>query len=232
MSEVLNDGISVVIPAAGNSTRMGGLNKQLLLLDNIPVLVRTVSRFARIPLISEIIIVTRESDIPVIQNLIDVYNLSKAVKIIAGGATRQESVFIGLRYVRFNKVLIHDGARPMVSEKCIMDLIEKLDSCSAAALGVSVKDTVKKVNHSGIITETLNRDELVQIQTPQGFDTKLILKAHQYAAENNISATDDCALAESIGVPVYVVKGEYSNIKVTTSEDILMCEILQKSIPK
>ena len=91
MSEALNTGISVVIPAAGNSTRMGGANKQLLLLDNIPVLVHTVRRFSRLPVISEIIIVTRESDIPVIQNLADVYHLSKISKIIAGGDTRQES---------------------------------------------------------------------------------------------------------------------------------------------
>lgn len=232
MSKALNTGISVVIPSAGNSTRMGGANKQLMLLDNIPVLVHTVRRFSRLPVISEIIIVTRESDIPVIQNLADVYHLSKISKIIAGGDTRQESVFLGLKQVKFSKVLIHDGARPLVSGKNIFDLIKKLDDCNAAALGVPVKDTIKKVSKDGVIKETLNRSELVQIQTPQGFNTKIILDAHRYAAENNISATDDCMLAESVGIPVYIVPGEYSNIKVTTPEDILLCEVLQRQMSK
>lgn len=224
MGKKFKDGVSVIVPAAGNSTRMGGINKQMLLLENIPVLVHTLRRFSNLDVTDEIIVVTRASDIKAVQNMIDVYNIPKIKKIIPGGNTRQESVFAGLKSAEYDKVLIHDGARPMITADAITALIESLKTYRAAALGVPSKDTVKRVDKNGKIVETLDRKLLVCIQTPQGFDTELIINAHMFAKEQNIQATDDCMLAEAFGADVYVIPGEYSNIKITTQEDVFLCE--------
>lgn len=218
--------VSAVIAAAGNSVRMGGVNKQLLMLDGIPALARTLISFSEIPDITEIIVTVRNEDLLIISDMIKDFGIEKVKAIIPGGATRQESIRIALNHVTEPLVLIHDGARPMVSHEIIRNVIDCLETCDAAAPGVKTKDTIKKVDSSGIITETLERDGLVQIQTPQGFRTDIIRSAHQSAAENSISVTDDCALAEIMGIAVHIVNGEYQNIKITTPEDVNICEAL------
>ena len=215
---------SALIAAAGNSTRMGGNNKQFLVFEGMPVLVHTLLTFSTIPEITEIVIVTREEDLQTVQNLVREFSISKIKKIIPGGATRQESVFRGLQHISNERVLIHDGARPFVTTEEILQLLDALNHCSAATLGVPVKDTVKRATKDGLIAETLPREELWQIQTPQGFVTKEILAAHEEAAAKGISVTDDCALAEYIGIPVKLVPGSYRNIKITTPEDIPLAE--------
>lgn len=216
--------VSALIAAAGNSTRMGGNNKQFLIFDGKPVLAHTLSVFSAMPEVTELVIVTRKEDIPMVENLIKEFSIPKVKAVVSGGDTRQASVFAGLGHITGDLVLIHDGARPFVQQDEIRQLIDVLDSCPAAALGVPVKDTVKRVAGDGLVTETLPREELWQIQTPQGFRTKEILAAHQMAAEQGVSVTDDCALAEYIKIPVRIVPGSYRNIKITTPEDIPLAE--------
>ncbi len=223
-----NDFVSVVIPAAGNSSRMGSAgNKQFLSLGDMPVLVRTLLVFARAEKVSEIIIVTREEDIPQVESMVLEYAIPKIKTIIAGGASRQASVFRGLKEVTEDKVLIHDGARPFITEEEINRVIDGLNAHPAVALGVLVKDTVKQVAEDGLVLKTLPRETLRQIQTPQGFLTKEIIRAHEAAIKEGIQVTDDCALFEYIGIPVYIVPGSYRNIKITTPEDILLARALQ-----
>ncbi len=221
---------AALIPAAGNSTRMGGSNKQFLIFEGKPVLAHTLSTFSAMPEITEVVIVTRNEDIPVVENLVKEFSIPKVKAVVSGGDTRQASVFAGLLHITEDIVLIHDGARPFVKEEEIRQLLEILTSCPAAALGVPVKDTVKRVAQNGLVTETLPREELWQIQTPQGFRTKEILSAHQKAAEQGVSVTDDCALAEYIELPVRIVPGSYRNIKITTPEDIPLAEAYAQNI--
>ncbi len=223
MSQTLS--ASALIAAAGNSTRMGGNNKQLLVFEGMPVLVHTLLTFSTMPEIAEIVIVTRAKDILTVQELVKEFSIPKIKAIVPGGTTRQESVFRGLQHISNDRVLIHDGARPFVTQEEIRQLLKTLTTCPAATLGVPVKDTVKRVAANGLVTETLPREELWQIQTPQGFDTKEILAAHEKAAEHGILVTDDCALAEYIGIPVTIVPGSYRNIKITTPEDIPLAEV-------
>lgn len=214
--------VSVVIAAAGMSSRMNGINKQFLLLEGIPVLARTLSVFDSINEIDEIIIVVQESEILVVSDLVKDFNIKKIKAIVPGGITRQQSVLNGLDHVTSQKVLIHDGARPFVSQNEILNVISALDTNDAAAVGVKAKDTIKRINRNNMIIETLNRDELIQIQTPQGFKTDIILSAHKKAVTEGVEVTDDCALAELRGINVKILYGSYNNIKITTPEDVVI----------
>ncbi len=218
---------SAVIAAAGNSSRMGkDTNKQLLFLSGMPILAHTLRAFDAAPEISEIIIVTRSEDLLTIKDLVKEFSIGKVKAIIPGGISRQESVYLGLCHVQEERVLIHDGARPLISAAEIKGVIEALDSCRAAALGVPVKDTIKQVTNTEMVASTLPRELLRQIQTPQGFYTEDILSAHQKATADGITVTDDCSLAEYIGIPVKIVPGSYQNLKVTTPEDLILAEAL------
>ncbi|MBO5364318.1 MAG: 2-C-methyl-D-erythritol 4-phosphate cytidylyltransferase [Clostridia bacterium] len=220
---------SVVIAAAGNSTRMGkNTNKQFLMFDRKPILAHTLLAFSALPEITEMIVVTRKDDILTVQDMIKDFSIPKVKAVLPGGTTRQESVFLGLKHVQEDRVLIHDGARPFVTGEEIRSLLLELNTCSAVALGVPVKDTVKRVSKDGLVTETLPREELWQIQTPQGFATAEILSAHQKAVMDGVLATDDCALAEYIDIPVRIVPGSYRNIKITTPEDLVLAEAFTK----
>lgn len=214
-------GVSVIIAAAGMSRRMGeGINKQFLMLGDMPVLVRTLLQFVAHEQVREVIVVTQEGALLSVRDLIKEYNIPKVKAIVPGGETRQDSVRMGLEYVTESVVLIHDGARPLISRDEIDRVIGALKTRQGAAVGVPVKDTIKRVNDQGIIIETPERKDLVQIQTPQGFHTAVIYEAHHRAKELGLSVTDDCALAEHMGIDVQVVMGSYRNIKITTPEDI------------
>lgn len=218
---------SALIAAAGLGSRMGtGVNKQFIMLDDMPVLAHTLLAFDSASQIDEVIVVTQETEILTVSDLVKDFGIRKVKGIVPGGATRQESVRLGLSHVTCGKVLIHDGARPFVTPEQIDAVADQLESCDAAALGIPVKDTIKRVGVNGLICETLERDGLFQIQTPQGFRTEVIKKAHAQAALDEISVTDDCALAEYIGIPVRIVTGSAHNLKVTTPEDLVIAEAL------
>ncbi len=217
--------VSAVIVSAGNSSRMGGVNKQFLEINNVPVLVHTAKVFQTLTLINEIVIVTRECDIQDVTDLVKKYNLSKVSSIVCGGETRQLSVYNGVINTDKNAdfIAIHDGARPLVTEKVIEDTIKASFEFSAAATGVRVKDTVKQVNDNNDIIATPDRAYLRFIQTPQVFKKSLYLNAVN-SVENSKDFTDDCMLIEAFGKTVKFVDGDYENIKITTPEDVELAE--------
>jgi len=212
--------VTAIIVAAGNSTRMGGVNKQFLLIDGVPVLIRTLSAFSESDMIDEIVIAAREEDIPKMYAMIKEYRVLKVTDIVKGGKTRQESVFNAIRRSSpFSEYFaIHDGARPLVTEKIIEDTVREAFVSGAAATGVKVKDTVKVVNESGIITSTPDRNYLWAVHTPQVFERRLYLSAIDNVI-NSEMFTDDCRLLEEYGAEVKMVEGSYENIKITTLED-------------
>ena len=225
VTENENKIVSAVIVSAGNSTRMGGINKQFLELDGAPVIVNTITMFQRSHLIDEIIIVTRECDIDEIAKLVKKYDFYKVNNIVPGGETRQLSVYNGVvnTFDTADLVVIHDGARPLVTVKVIEETIKAAAKFGAAATGVKVKDTVKVVDDNNNIIDTPDRAYMRFIQTPQVFDKKLYLDAVE-TVENSKDFTDDCKLIEAYGETVKFVDGDYDNIKITTPEDIELAE--------
>ena len=225
ITEKENIVVSAVIVSAGNSTRMGGINKQFLELDGMPVIAHSISAFQKCEYVDEIVIVTRESDIEEIKNLINKYSFTKVSSVVCGGETRQLSVFNGIIKTSNDAqiVAIHDGARPLVSVKIIEETIKATAEYGAAATGVKVKDTVKVVDDNDNIIDTPDRAYMRFIQTPQVFDKKLYLDA-VVSVENSKDFTDDCKLLEAYGKTVKFVDGDYENIKITTPEDIELAE--------
>ncbi len=226
--------IAVIIAAAGSGKRMGsGINKQYLHIGDMPVLGRSVKAFNDNPHIDEILVVLRESEMALFrQEIIGKYHFAKIKALVAGGKERQDSVSNALKQVGqdMDYVLIHDGARPLIKQDTINALIEAVDSNGAAAVGVRVKDTIK-AGSGDYFTGTLDRDILFNMQTPQGFSRDLILKAFKNAGEENFYGTDEASLLERIHEKVYIVLGDYSNIKITTFEDIAVAEAMLKMNP-
>ena len=220
---------SAIIAAAGNGTRMkSNVSKQFIKLGELSVLERTISVFEATPEIDEIIIATRESDMEEVGQTVRDMNAKKVSTVICGGDTRQETIYKALQYVSGEYVLIHDGARPFVTEEQIGNVAKALLENDGAALGIPVTDTLKSVEN-GYIKGTVDRAALVSILTPQGFKTEVIKKAHKEATEKGLSVTDDCALCEIMGISIKVVEGSSANIKITTPEDLAIGEsILRK----
>lgn len=225
--------VTAVIVAAGNSTRMGGVNKQFLLIDGVPVLIRTLLAFSCSPLIGEIVVAAREQDIEQICDCLKQYRVEKVSAVVPGGETRQKSVYAAIRssspFAEY--FAIHDGARPLVTQEIIKSTIEKAFECRAAATGVRVKDTIKVVDSENRITDTPDRSTLWAVHTPQVFERRLYLSAVD-RVENSSSFTDDCKLIEAAGAPVFMVEGSYENLKITTPEDIPFAEAVLKGRAK
>lgn len=224
---------SVIIAAAGSGSRMGAeVNKIFLELGNMPVLARTLLVFEKCDEIDEIIIVASEKELFLCSELAKEYKILKLKSVVCGGQTRQQSVKNGLAEVsgKAEIVLIHDAARPLVTEETVCAVKNRALSFGAAACGAKNKNTVKRIDDDGFIVETLNRDYLVEIQTPQGFKKEKITAAHERAEKNGFAATDDCMLLEAEGEKVKVVFSRSDNIKITTYDDLLLAEqILEKT---
>ncbi len=218
---------SVVIVCAGNSTRMGGVNKILLPLGDRLVIGVTMQAFQKCESVQEIIIVAREADIPAIEAEAQSAGITKLAKCVTGGATRQESVLNGVRCISRDTELIavHDGARPLVKPEHIERVIKDAAVFGGATLGVPVKDTIKTVD-GGLIVDTPPRKSLYITQTPQIFKRTLYFEGIDFALEHGLDFTDDCQLVEAIGGKVAMTVGDYTNIKITTPEDIAIAEIL------
>lgn len=219
--------VSVIIAAAGNSTRYGtGKSKQFLLLEKVPVLIKSVQAFDQIDCVQEIIITARKQDFDVIKDFLVQYNIQKVKSVVEGGATRQDSILAAVREVseKAELIAIHDGARPLVSKETIMGVIEKAAEKGAAACAVPVKDTIKIIDSSGRIVTTPDRASLCAVQTPQVFDSALYRRAMDKAVLEGKQYTDDCQLVESMEHPVYLTDGNYENIKITTPDDLLVAE--------
>ena len=214
--------VPVIVVAAGASTRMQGTNKQLAEVGGVPVIIKTLQKFENNKNISNIILVVKCEDLFTIQMLCDKFMITKVSDIVCGGNSRQESVLKGFARLPENsqKVLIHDGARPFVTDAIIDSVIEGLNEYSAVTCGVKVKDTIKRVSQNGMVEETLNRDSLMAIQTPQGVRVTDYLKA---VDNMDVSAfTDDTSIMEAAGYKVLITAGDYKNIKITTREDLIL----------
>lgn len=215
-----------IIVAAGSGSRMkSSKNKLLLPLGEKTVIERTVKTFEDIPQVGEIIVVCREEELETMSSILP----GEKITFVIGGKTRQESVKNAVETIdpdECETVIIHDGARPLVTKEEILETLEEAKRTGAAATGVFVKDTIKVINDDYVITDTPDRTKLVAIHTPQIFNLKLYLKAMEKAAMQKKDFTDDCKLLENIGVPVSVVIGEYGNIKITTPEDIPMAQAI------
>lgn len=218
---------SVIIVCAGNSTRMQGVNKILLPLGKSTVIGNTMSRFQKCESVKEIVIVAREQDIPEIKAEADRQGITKLIACTTGGATRQESVIKGIRCISGDTemIAVHDGARPLVKPEHIEKTIKDARVFGGATLGVPVKDTIKMVD-DGLITDTPPRNQLYITQTPQVFKRKLYFEAVDFSLEHGLDFTDDCQLVEAIGGKVCMTVGDYTNIKITTPEDIRLAEVL------
>lgn len=211
---------SVIIPAAGLSQRMGkDINKQFLDLNGVPILIRTVQKFEQCKYVNQIIIGINEDSQKIVDQMIAQYSLKNIVTTF-GGSTRQATIHNCLSHVseQSSIVIVHDAVRPFVTLKQITDVILVAKEHSTAILAISPKDTIKYENNNTI--KTLDRNKLWLAHTPQAFSKKLIFEAYNYAKENSITATDDASLVEEMGHNIYIVPSSYSNIKITTQEDL------------
>ena len=224
---------SAIIVAAGKGTRMKAVqNKQFMHLIDRPVLAYTLEAFEQCEWIDEIIVVTSEEGIVLCKEIIDISGFVKVTQLITGGKERQHSVYNGLKEINENAqlVAIHDGARPLVYPMHIQEVLEAALDRGGAALGVTLKDTIKLIDDQNNIIETVDRSKLRAVQTPQAFKVDIIRQAHEDAITNNIQVTDDCMLVEKMGITIKMVEGSYDNIKITTSEDMYLAKAIIENV--
>lgn len=222
--------VFVIVPAAGSGTRLGGaVKKQFLLLKDKPILVHTLQRFEHCPDVDEIALAVPEHAIAEIETVLSHYRLHKVSKVTVGGEKRQDSVYNVLKKIPVKPsdiVLVHDGVRPFVEPKRISHLIKVCKEYSAAVLAVQPKDTIRRSTGGGFFDQTLDRNALWLVQTPQAFRAALLLKAFEKAKKEKFYSTDEAALVERVGVKAKIVEGSYDNIKITTQEDIELGKLI------
>jgi 2-C-methyl-D-erythritol 4-phosphate cytidylyltransferase len=219
----------LLIPAAGSGRRMGSQrNKLLLTLLGKPLLSWTLAAAEASQQISWIGIMGQPEDFPDFQAIIRDLAPKKPIELIQGGATRQESVYNGLQALppEADRVLIHDGARCLATPELFDRSAKVLLSCPGLIVAVPVKDTIKVVDEARIVRDTPDRSHLWAAQTPQGFEVKLLKKCHEAGREKGWEVTDDAALFEKCGLPVRIVEGEETNLKVTTPVDLALAEFI------
>ena len=224
--------VSAIILAGGRGKRMGrNISKQYICVNGKPILYYTIKRFLECKSVDNIVLVLPEDEIEYCkEKILNKYSL-KVDKIVKGGKERQDSVYNALSAMKDTEiVLIHDGARPFVSEEIIKNGISNAIKYKAAAPGVMPKDTIKVKDEKSLSKETLNRSELVAVQTPQVFDFKLIKECHERVRAEKIAVTDDTMVVEHYGNKVFLYEGDYTNIKITTPEDLIIADYLCKQI--
>ena len=222
--------ISAIILAGGKGKRMrSAISKQFIDIKGKPIIYYTLKKFSENKKIDNIIVVLPEDEVKYFkENILKKYEL-RINKIVIGGKERQDSVYNALKSLKNSStdiVLIHDGARPFISERIINEGIKFAEIYGAAAPGVMPKDTIKVKNEKNFSVDTPNRANLVSIQTPQVFKFDEILECHEKIRYNGEKVTDDTMDVEKYGYSVYLYDGEYTNIKVTTPEDLILAERL------
>ncbi len=226
----MKENVIAIVPAAGFGTRFGpGTNKPFHLLLDKPLIVWCLEVLEALSEIREIIPVLKEQDMETGAEIFDRYGLSKVKRIAPGGKERQDSVYHGLQLLRgkTDLVLIHDGARPLIDGKIVKTTIRNASGFDGVVVGVPVKDTIKEVQ-DGFVKKTLKRETVWAIHTPQLFLYDSLMRAYEKAMEEKFYSTDDSALVERIGGRVKVIMGAYSNMKITTPEDVPVAELLLK----
>ena len=218
-----------VIVAAGNASRMGGIDKVMAPIQGEPMILRTVRTFQNCDPISEIVIVTREDLILPITGLCK--GMDKVKAVVCGGKSRQESVQLGLNALssKVKLAAIHDGARPLITWQVIDRVVRAANAYGAAAPAIPVKDTIKVVE-GRVVKNTPERSTLFAVQTPQVFDFDMLRGALKQAQDTGAQVTDDCSAVERMGMSVKIVEGDERNIKVTTPMDLKIAEMLLEEL--
>jgi 2-C-methyl-D-erythritol 4-phosphate cytidylyltransferase len=219
----------LLIPAAGMGKRMGSdRNKLLLTLLGKPLLAWTLIAAEASKDISWIGIIGQPADFSDFKTILADLALTKPLLLIKGGETRQESVYNGLQALPDDaeRVLIHDGARCLATPQLFDRCAAALQECQGLIAAVPVKDTIKVVDETGVIQDTPDRSNLWAAQTPQGFEVKTLKECHQQGRNSGWEVTDDAALFERCGLPVRIVEGEETNLKVTTPVDLAIAEFI------
>lgn len=221
---------TAIILAAGQGKRMNAAsNKQYLALKDKPILAHTMNTFEKCNLIHQIILVIHEDEEEFCKkNILEKYKYKKIKHLVKGGKERQESVYNGLMAIdkETSIVLIHDGARPLITEQVILRCIQGAIEYGAVSAGVPIKETIKIMGRDRFVSYTPKREDVWVTQTPQAFQKDIILKAHEFAIEQEILGTDDAMLVEHMGMKIKMVEGDYENIKITTPEDLIAAEAI------
>lgn len=222
---------AVIVSAGKGSRFLEGKKKQFYSLAGKPILAHTLAPFETCPRIRSIFLVVGQEDMDFcLKEVIERYEFQKVSQVVPGGKRRQESVKNGLDALPKDTdiVVIHDGVRPFITQTMIEDSIHSAAQYGAVVLAMPVKDTIKIGLPDGTVLKTLERESLWQVQTPQTFQVSIIRAAYYQAIENGFAGTDDAALVERMGKKVYILPGSYSNIKITTLEDLLWANLLLK----
>lgn len=219
---------TAIVLSAGKGSRMNsGTHKQYLLLNGRPVITYSLEAFEKSP-VDEVVLVTGQGEEEYCRKeIVEAYGFSKVGRIVAGGKERYHSVFCGLQAVTDSDyVLIHDGARPFVTEEIIARTMETVRKTNACVVGMHVKDTIKITDEKDIVKETPERNNVWMVQTPQAFSFPLISHAYEkMLLQEDAAITDDAMVVEKMcQVPVTLIEGSYRNIKITTPEDMLIAE--------
>jgi len=207
-----------------------GGSKQYLPLLGKPVLAHTLSAFESCPAVNNVILVVNRRDLKFCQEeVVERYGFKKVLKVAEGGKERQDSVYNGLCKVPSTATvtLVHDGARPLITPEIVSEAVSSLDGFDGVVVGIPVKDTVKVVQN-GDIEKTFSREKLWCAQTPQIFNSSILLEAYKRAREDNFYGTDDSMLLERLGYRIKMVMGSYDNIKITTQEDLIIAEEIMR----
>jgi 2-C-methyl-D-erythritol 4-phosphate cytidylyltransferase len=226
--------VLALILSAGSSTRMEGADKVFVSLAGKPVILHSVELFADFFEIREILFVAAAGSIDRLNEIVEPASGGKLAGIVAGGDRRQDSARVGLTALRDrgygdNVVLIHDAARPLADQALVRRVLDAFPGADGVVPVVTVDDTIKRVDASGAVEATLNREFMRAVQTPQGFKLDYILNLHGRAAADGYYATDDAALAEHYGGRVVTVDGDVGNIKITRPVDLKIAEVLLAS---
>lgn len=226
-----------LVLASGIGSRLVGISvpKQFLVVNNKPLMVYSLEVLNSNDNIDAIVITTNEDRVDEVKEICERFSLNKVSLIIPGGKSRQESVYKGLLAIKQlaktpdDVVLIHDSARPLINQRIVNDNIKAVYLYSAVETAIKVSDTIAVVDEEKELKQTLNRDELYQVQTPQTFKLSLILEAHEKALKDGVqNASDDAQLITRLNMGVQIVEGEKSNFKVTTMDDLKLFETMLK----
>jgi len=213
--------IAVLVPAAGEGRRLGGTRKQFRTLGDRPLLVQVLLLFEQHPDVGHLIVSVPENVVTSVSDRLQAEGVSKLTAVVSGGETRQASVRHALRAVPapVEAVLVHDAARPFVTANEVRRIVQLVRRQGAAALAVSVADTLRAAEDGAVFGETVPRNHLYRMQTPQGFRRAWLEDAHAAADPDDTPATDDVELVQRMGRPVHVVPGSRRNFKITTTSD-------------
>ena len=221
--------VSVIFPAAGQGRRMGlGFNKIFTELSGKPVLLQTLLTFSRCSCIDELIIVVSPAEVDTVRQVLAKVPRLKPFTVVGGGSERQYSVYNGLMAVspESDIVLVHDAARPMITEQIIQNIVNEVMISGTAVCAVPAKNTIAAIDDTGFIKEVPDRSTIWEVQTPQGFKKELLVQAHEKAKADAFLGTDEASLVMRLPHPVKLVMGSYDNIKITTPTDLLFAEMM------